>query len=158
MTDNDLDTAVEEQKRDEEQKSYFARGALLGLIGGAVIAVLLISIAGTVFSLVDDVFGSSATAQADDEPAVVDPVVAAGEAAASANGCIACHTTNGVDSTGPSWKGLSERGDAAYVQESIINPNAVIAPGFTADVMPQDYGTSISQEDIDSLVAYLLSL
>ena len=35
----------------EEQKSFFARGALLGLVGGAVIALLLISVAGSVVSL-----------------------------------------------------------------------------------------------------------
>lgn len=155
MTENELEASVEQQ---DEEKSFFARGVLLGLVGGALVAILLISVVGSVSSLVDDVFGSSTEAAAGDEPAVVDPVVAAGEAAASANGCIACHTTNGVDGTGPSWRGLSGRADADYVRQSIVDPNAVIVEGFSAGVMPQDYASSISADDLDALVAYLLSL
>lgn len=154
MTENDREPIAEEA---DEQKSFFARGALVGLVGGALVALLLIGVAGSVFSLFDNVFGSS-TAQAEAEPAIVDPVVAAGEAAAGANGCVACHTTNGVASTGPSWKDLSDRVDAEYVRQAIVDPNAVIADGFTAGVMPQDYANSISADDIDALVAYILSL
>ena len=142
----------------EEQKSFFARGALLGLIGGALVAVMLISVAGSVVSMFDELFGSSTAAAADDEPVVVDPVVLAGEAVASSNGCTSCHSTDGVDGVGPSWQGLGERADADYILTSIVNPNAVVVDGFTEGVMQSDYGDIISAEDLDALVAYLASL
>ena len=142
---------------EEQQKSFFARGALIGLIGGALVAVMLISVAGSIGSLFDELFGSS-TAAAADEPVVVDPVVLAGEAVASSNGCIACHSVDGSVLAGPSWLGLGDRADADYILTSIIDPNAVIADGFTEGVMPITYADSISAEDLEALVAYLASL
>lgn len=150
--DNEQPESVE-----EEQKSFFARGALLGLLGGALIAVMLISVAGSVGSLFDELFGSS-TAAAAEEPVVVDPVVLAGQAVASANGCIACHSVDGTVLAGPSWLGLGDRADEDYILTSIINPNAVIVDGFQAGVMQEGYEDSISAEDLDALVAYLASL
>ena len=150
--DNEQPESVE-----EEQKSFFARGALLGLLGGALIAVMLISVAGSVGSLFDELFGSS-TAAAAEEPVVVDPVVLAGQAVACANGCIACHSVDGTVLAGPSWLGLGDRADEDYILTSIINPNAVIVDGFQAGVMQEGYEDSISAEDLDALVAYLASL
>ena len=149
--DNETPESVE-----EEQKSFFARGALLGLIGGALVAVMLISVAGSVGSLFDELFGSSTAAA--DEPVEVDPVVLAGEAVAGSNGCIACHSVDGSVLAGPSWLGLGDRVDEDYILTSIINPNAVIADGFTEGIMPATYADSISTEDLDALVAYLASL
>jgi mono/diheme cytochrome c family protein len=153
-TENELTEGVEKA---EEPKSFFARGALLGLVGGAVVALMLISVAGSVVSLFDNVFGSSTSAAA--EVAVeVDPVVAVGEGLATSNGCIACHSTDGVDGAGPSWKGLAQSVDADYIRTSILDPNAVIAEGFIADVMPSTYADTLSAEDVDALVAYISSL
>lgn len=141
----------------EEPKSFFARGALLGLIGGALVAIMFISVAGSVGSLFDELFGSS-TAAAADEPVEVDPVVQAGEAIALSNGCSACHSVDGTVLAGPSWLGLGDRVDEEYIRTSIINPNAVIAEGFAEGIMPNTYADSISAEDLDALVAYLASL
>ena len=141
----------------EEAKSFFARGALLGLIGGALVAVMFISVAGSVGSLFDELFGSSTPAAAD-EPVVVDPVVLAGEALAASNGCSACHSVDGTVLAGPTWLGLGDRVDEEYIRASIVNPNAVIAEGFAAGIMPLTYADSISEEDLDALVAYLASL
>jgi cytochrome c oxidase subunit 2 len=44
---------------------------------------------------------------------------------------------------------------AAYVKESIVNPNKVLAPGYAADVMPGSFGDTLSTEEIDALVTYL---
>ncbi len=154
-TDNGIDEATEGV---EEQKSFFARGAFYGLIGGAVVALMLISVVGSVDSLFDDVFGSSTPAAADEAPVNADPVVAAGEDLATNLGCAACHSSNGVDGTGPTWKGLSETVDAEYIRVAIINPNDVIAEGYLPDVMPANYGDSLSESDLDALVAYISSL
>ena len=142
---------------EEQQKSFFARGALIGLIGGALVAVLLISVAGSVGSLFDELFGSS-TAAAAEEPVEVDPVVLAGETLAGSNGCSACHSVDGSVLAGPSWQGLGDRVDEDYIRTSIIDPNAVLADGFAAGIMPTTYADSISAEDLDALVAYLASL
>ena len=142
----------------DAEKSFFGRGALLGLVGGAVVALIFISAVGSVVSLVDDVFGSSSAAAADETPAEVDPLVATGESLATSSGCIACHSNNGVDGVGPTWKGLSASVDEAYIRTSILEPNAAIADGFTADVMPATYADSLSAEDLDALVAYITSL
>jgi hypothetical protein len=42
-----------------------------------------------------------------------------------------------------------------FVRTSIVDPNAVIAPGFQPNVMPQTYGSSLSSKQIADLVAFL---
>ncbi len=153
-TDNEKTEGVESN---EESKSFFARGAALGLIGGALVALLVISVAGTVVSLFDDLFGSTTTVAAE-EPVELDPVVAQGMAVANDAGCAACHSVDGVDGAGPSWQGIGSQRDAEYILTSIINPNDVIAAGFTEGVMPTTYSDTLSAEELDALVAYLLSL
>lgn len=142
----------------EKEKSFFARGALLGLVGGALLAVVVIGAGGFVISVFDDVFGSPTVAAVDTQPAVVDPLVAEGEALATSNGCVACHTTNGVAGTGPTWKGLGETRDAAYLRQSIVDPNADIVAGFSPDIMPQTFGDTLTDDQINALVAYIQSL
>ena len=141
----------------DEKKSFFARGALLGLLAGAALAILVISVAGTAVSLFDDVFGPPTVAAADDQPTEVDPLVAAGEEAAVANGCTVCHSTDGTALVGPSWKGLSGA-DEDYLRTSILEPDAEIVEGFAAGIMDQDYADRLSDADLDALVAYLSSL
>jgi hypothetical protein len=45
---------------------------------------------------------------------------------------------------------------ANYIYTSIVAPNAYITPGYNSGIMPQNYADIISQEDLASLVAYLL--
>jgi len=159
MADNDPDNNADvQQEAPAREKSFFARGALLGLVGGALVAVIFMGAAGTVISLTDNVFGSSTAAAANDEPVVVDPIVAKGQSLASANGCAVCHSTNGVDGTGPTWKGLGESRDEAYLRQSIIDPNADIVAGFSPDIMPQTFGDTLTDDDISALIAYIQSL
>ena len=150
------------------EKSFFARGALIGLLGGTVVALLLISVGGSVVSLVDDVFGSSTAAVADDEPASGDdPLIAAGRNLTAT--CIGCHSTDGSVGVGPSWQGVAgsdrllESGetvvaDSEYLRTSIVDPNVQIVSGFSPDQMPGNYGDTFSADELDALVAYLESL
>ena len=74
-------------------------------------------------------------------------------------GCITCHSlTAGEVIVGPSMAGIGTRGDAAYIRESILDPNAVLVEGYPADTMPNVWGTELTGEQVDQLVAYLLSL
>lgn len=84
-------------------------------------------------------------------------------------GCVACHSSDGSPRLGPTWKGLfgkqetladgsTVRVDAAYLQESIVAPNAKVVKGFPAGVMLQDFRQKLSEADIAALIAYIKSL
>ena len=45
--------------------------------------------------------------------------------------------------------------DEAFIRESIVDPNKVIADGFQADVMPPNYGETLQPAQIDALTTYL---
>ena len=87
-----------------------------------------------------------------------------GKAVFTAAGCGGCHAftpagTNGA--IGPKLDNIAADAEkagedpAAYVKESIVDPNKVLAPGFAKDVMPGDFGSSLSPKEIDALVTYL---
>ena len=58
--------------------------------------------------------------------------------------------------TRPARKELCPEKDAAFILESIVNPDAHIAKGFTAGVMPKDFGEKLSDKQLADLVAFLL--
>jgi len=94
-----------------------------------------------------------------------DPAVAAGKklfaetVIGTQAGCITCHSlTAGEVVVGPSMAGIGSRGDSAYIKDSILNPNVDLVDGFPADTMPNVWGNEISSEQVDQLVAYLLTL
>ena len=74
-------------------------------------------------------------------------------------GCAACHAVDGTAArgrVGPDLTTVRSKGDA-YIEESIRSPNAVIAAGFTGGIMPQGYGDTLTAEQIDTIVAWLMS-
>lgn len=94
-------------------------------------------------------------------------------------GCSACHSVApGVNIVGPTLAGIAstaaarvkasdyhgEAKDAAsYIRESIANPNAYVLAGPTYSagghsLMPSEYTLTLKPEQIDRIVAYLLSL
>jgi len=84
----------------------------------------------------------------------------------SAPGCNTCHSLDeGVVLVGPSHHGIGTRaasvvaGQSAedYLEESIRNPNAHITEGYAEGVMYQNYGTDLTDQEIDDLVAFLLT-
>jgi mono/diheme cytochrome c family protein len=84
----------------------------------------------------------------------------AGKAVFQAQGCGGCHTFSaaGANGTvGPNLDQVLAGKDAAFVHESIVEPNAEIAEGFSAGVMPQDYEQKLSPKQLDDLVAFLMS-
>ena len=88
-----------------------------------------------------------------------------GAAVFTSAGCGGCHVftpagTNGA--VGPSLDNLAadakKAGEdpAAYVKESIVDPNAVLATGYSARCdARQNFGESLSPTEIDALVTYL---
>jgi cytochrome c oxidase subunit 2 len=81
------------------------------------------------------------------------------------NGCGACHTFKPVPAAtgkvGPDLDNLSVSAKAAgqdllaFVKQSIVDPNAVVAKGFQPGVMPGTFGTTIPPKQLNLLVAYI---
>jgi cytochrome c oxidase subunit II len=72
--------------------------------------------------------------------------------------CGTCHTLADAGSTaqvGPDLDDVLKGKDADFIHESIVNPNADIAPGFKPNVMPGNFGDLLTQQQLDSLVKYL---
>lgn len=93
---------------------------------------------------------------------------AAGKALFASNGCATCHTFQPAGSTGTLGPNLDTaptsdaKADknmalAAFVKESIVNPDAYIAKGFNKGLMPKTFGSSIKGADLNDLVAFILS-
>jgi mono/diheme cytochrome c family protein len=84
----------------------------------------------------------------------------AGKAVFDANGCGSCHTFSPAGSTGtvgPNLDDALKGKDAAFIHQSIVDPNAVIASGYSAGIMPQTFGQQLSQKQLSDLVAFLMS-
>jgi mono/diheme cytochrome c family protein len=84
----------------------------------------------------------------------------AGREVFAAQGCGSCHTfeaagTSGT--TGPNLDESLEGKDAAFVRRAIVDPDADIAQGFNAGVMPKTYEEQLSPQQLDDLVAFLTS-
>jgi len=72
--------------------------------------------------------------------------------------CGSCHTlaaANATGQVGPDLDQVLKGKDAAFIHESIVNPDAEIASGFTAGVMPADYGEQLDDQQLADLVAFL---
>lgn len=67
----------------------------------------------------------------------------------ASHGCSACHVINGSGGNlGPDLTGLGSRMDAATIQQAIIDPNAVIAEGYAAGLMPADFAGKMSVKEL----------
>lgn len=91
-----------------------------------------------------------------------------------APGCVTCHSLSPDDvKVGPTHAHIGSRAaqrveaedysgqaqDAgAYLRESILEPDAYVVPGYEAGIMYQQYDQVLSTEQVDDLVAFLLSL
>jgi mono/diheme cytochrome c family protein len=84
----------------------------------------------------------------------------AGKAVFDGQGCGGCHTFTPAGAKGTVGPNLDEalKGkDAQFIRRSIVDPNAEVAPGFSAGVMPQDYEQKLTPKQLDDLVAFLTS-
>jgi mono/diheme cytochrome c family protein len=76
-----------------------------------------------------------------------------------ADRCGSCHMLAAAATTGTTGPDLDEvlKGKpASYIEKQIVDPNSQIAKGYPPDVMPQDFGDSLTPEDLKALVQYLL--
>jgi mono/diheme cytochrome c family protein len=91
------------------------------------------------------------------------PPAPAGDAAAGkklfgAEGCGGCHALSAAGTSGTVGPNLDQAlngKDAEFVRESIVDPNKEVAKGYPPNVMPQNFGQTLSAQEIDDLVAFL---
>ena len=82
----------------------------------------------------------------------------AGKALFTSQGCGGCHTFTpaGVKGTvAPDLDQALKGKDAAFIRESIVDPNAEVAQGYAQGIMPGDYDQKLSDEQLADLVAFL---
>jgi ferredoxin/coenzyme F420-reducing hydrogenase delta subunit len=81
-------------------------------------------------------------------------------------GCRLCHSLDpDVVLVGPSFAGIAIRAASRvpglsaeeYIRQSILEPNAYVVPGFPAGQMVQNLGDVLSDEQVDDLVAFLMT-
>lgn len=114
--------------------------------------------------------GQSPQAGLDDSDATPLPANATaaerGAALFAQESCHSCHSLEpGRTLVGPSLAGVGERAAStvpgetaeAYLRQSIVDPDAHVADGFPAHVMPGNFERKLTPEQIDDLVAYLLT-
>lgn len=96
---------------------------------------------------------------------------AEGLAIMRAQGCNACHSSDGTKIIGPSYLGLWGKThvvvrsgqdvvitvDSAYISKSIYEPNFEVVKGYQKGLM-QTYEKSISDKDISKIIDYLKTL
>jgi cytochrome c oxidase subunit II len=81
-----------------------------------------------------------------------------GNADTGATACATCHTladAGAKGQVGPDLDKVLKGKDAAFIKESILQPDKEIAPGFQGGVMPPNFGDTLSAEQVDALVKYL---
>lgn len=102
-----------------------------------------------------------------DTPAAAGEQLFAKQIIGAQPGCITCHSLDaGTVIVGPSMAGIASRaastvsGMAAeeYLRESILDPNAYLVETFPKDTMPPVWGDELTDEQVDQLIAYLLTL
>lgn len=93
-------------------------------------------------------------------PGVKAPKVPGGPGAQvfASNSCGGCHTlaaANAGGGVGPNLDEVLVGQSPAFIEESILDPNAQISKGFSPNVMPGEYETQLSAKELKQLVAYL---
>jgi cytochrome c oxidase subunit II len=89
------------------------------------------------------------------------PAPASGKTIFNASGCTACHTLADAGShgtVGPDLdKGLKGK-TPTFIRQSIVDPNAVITPGYQPGIMPQNFAQQLPAAQLSALVQYLSSV
>lgn len=84
-------------------------------------------------------------------------------------GCLACHSLDGTTVVGPTWQGLfgsqveltdgtTVTVDEEYLRNSILDPNSQVVAGFPPGVMPQNFAEILSENQINQIIAFIMSL
>ncbi len=79
----------------------------------------------------------------------------------STGGCGACHTLAAAGTTGmigPDLGKYLKGKSVAFIRTSIVSPNAYVEKGFGANIMPANFSTSLSKDELGAVVKYLANV
>jgi cytochrome c551/c552 len=153
--------------RDSHRDDDLHRSILLGVVIGAI-ALMLTLIAYTIGYHTGQGTAPAPTTAASAPPSgSTGPSSAAAQQVFTQSGCSGCHTFAPAGATGTIGPDLATAGKAAiadhkmplaaYIRQSIVDPNAYIPPGYHANLMPTYYGTKLTSTQIQQLVTYIAS-
>ena len=178
MGDDDVRGPSEPEPGGKTEQQIFdeqiarASGKTVVMFGGlGILAALVMS----AIALVNSTGGNTTTVTA---PAAAAPAQAAGGAQSpqltgdalgaqlfvsgkpdvGAIGCGSCHTMKSAGTTGTIGPNLDKEltsDPASATLESIVEPNKEIISGYSANVMPTNYGTALTKQELDALVNYV---
>lgn len=92
------------------------------------------------------------------EPTADGPLVgdaARGQQRFTREGCSNCHSTGSDRVVGPGLAGIGDRGDDAYIRESITDADATIVDGYSN--LMADF-SRLNRQTVEDLIAYLKTL
>lgn len=76
-------------------------------------------------------------------------------------GCGGCHTLAAAGTTGKTGPNLGESlapdDNTAGIEEMIVHPNEEVVEGYPPNVMPQNYGESLSPSEVKELAEFLVA-
>jgi mono/diheme cytochrome c family protein len=75
-----------------------------------------------------------------------------------AEACGSCHTMAAAGTSGTTGPNLDKEltaDPAAATRESIVDPNKEIVPGYPRNVMPPNYATALTPQQLDAVVNYV---
>lgn len=97
-----------------------------------------------------------APAEAAGAPKVEEAALKTPEAIVAKHGCGACHViADQAGTLGPSLAKIGASRNKEYLRQAIIDPDAVVAKGFAAGMMPKTYGEQMKAVELEMLVNYL---
>ncbi len=78
--------------------------------------------------------------------------------------CNVCHSLDGAPGLGPSFQGIAGRAGNTvsglsaeeYIRQSTLDPTAFLVEGFSP-VMPTNFAETLSAQDIDNVIAFLMT-
>lgn len=136
-------------------------------VEGILALIVLLGFGTALFMFTGEELGDGTTETT--QPVAIDDAAAArGQAIAESTGCLACHSVDGTQGSGTTWRGLAGSSrpltsgetvlaDDAYLFSSIVDPAAQVVEGYEA-IMPPDYGDSLTEAEVEDLVEYIKSL
>jgi mono/diheme cytochrome c family protein len=148
-----------------------ASGKFVVMVGGVgILAALVLSTIALVISASDHdktVTVQAAAPATQAAPAKAHPLTGdalgaqlfvSGKPDVGAIGCGSCHTMKAAGTSGTIGPNLDKEltaDPASATRESIVDPNKEIISGYSANVMPTNYGTALTAQELDALVNYV---
>ncbi len=135
----------------------FAAGLLIGDLGGSPKTETVHVSASGEAGETAEVEPATETEEAEGEGASNAP----GAEVFASVGCGSCHALAAAGSTGATGPDLDEflapDDTTEAVEEMIVDPNSELAEGYPANVMPQNYGQTLSKSEVHELAEYLVA-